>query len=132
MKAKRPKKTGTYYHSDRAFCFSRGSAFSTIYERVRSASGSLNSGDLVSAEHNLYLAKIDLEKYGQNGLVPKSTASRLAKAIDNPFQAIKKARDAKARGKRAGVSTGRIHPILTSIQKAKDRASNECAFGEIL
>jgi len=131
MKAKRPKKTGTYYHGDRSLCFSRGAAFSTVYEEVRSAGGSLINGDLTSAEHNLYLAKIDLEKYGQNGLIPKSTARRLVSAVDVPFQAIKKAGATRARGKVATVAPTRVHPILDSILRAKQRAWNECAFGKM-
>lgn len=130
-KSKGQRQRGSYYHGDRSLCFSRGGAFSTIYERVRSAGGSINGGDLASAEHNLYLAKVDLQQYGQNGLVPKPTASRLVKAIEDPLQAIKRAREAKTRGKQVSVSAGRVNPILTSISRAKERARKECSFGQI-
>lgn len=125
------KQKATRLKRPTALCFSRGAAFATAYEKVRSATERIHKGDLSAAEHYLFTAKLDLESQGKSKLIPPSTARRIVRAIEEPRLALRKAMETQARGKIGRVSSTRVTRVLGVISEAKNRAENQCFFGKV-
>lgn len=129
MKA-RAKVSGGY-NAPLALCFLKGERLGSVYEQVRAAGGSLSDGRLSSAEHNLSLAKDDLERAGKAGIISMHTAKRLVKLISDPLQAVKKAMETQARGKTGRVDTGRVTSVLRDLLKAQRKEYQACSRGKV-
>jgi hypothetical protein len=117
------------YHRAQALCFSRGDFYSKLYGRIDSAGSNIRTGDLITADHNLFLAKLDLERVSKSKLIPPSTAKHISKLLDNPIEGVKKAMETRKLGKIGRVDRNRVHQALTAIRKASDRAYNKCSRG---
>lgn len=105
-------------------CHWSGRIFGQIDQRLDCAGGSLNDGDLNSAEHHVYQARRELKDSAW--VIGKSAALRLSKLLDDPYEAIKKAQVQKREGKQGRVARGRLRPAEQAVMKAMHRASNKC------
>lgn len=106
-------------------CFDQGRLLGRAQERLRSAGGSIAEGDLLSAEHNVRLTKLDLEQMSR--ILGPYTSKRIAALLEDPLEAIRKARRTIQRKKLGRVSRRRLYPAMDAIQKAMHRASNKCS-----
>lgn len=117
-KGKRP------FRRDLLLCHSTGEIFGRISQRLDCARGDISDRNFNSAEHHIRLAKIELKAGAW--AIGKSPSSRLAKLLDDPLLALKKAQQTNRDGKIGRVSRRRLYPALDALAKTMKRASNKC------
>lgn len=102
-------------------CHWSGRILGSVEQRVDCAVEGIRKGNLHSAAHNLYVAKMDLER--ADWAIGKNTAKKISKLLDEPYQAVKKAIN---EGENGHVSDSKLRVAERALSKAMNKASNKC------